>query len=67
MQKFQLLRRHSHVQLGHARDITPRAVKAGDKAGPDRVGADSNTIGIVVVAAFAANAAAVVVAVITAT
>jgi hypothetical protein len=53
--------------LGYARDIAARPVKAGDEAELDRSLPVSNTIGIVVVAAFAASAAGVPVAAITAT
>ena len=39
VQQFQPLRRYLHVQLGHARDVAARPVKAGDEAELDRVAA----------------------------
>src|SRR5579862_4945550 len=38
MQQLQQLRRHLCVCLGHARDVAPWAVEAGDKAEADGVG-----------------------------
>ena len=67
MQHFQPFWRDLNSQLGYARDIAARPVKAGDEAELDRSLPVSNTIGIVVVAAFAASAAGVPVAAITAT
>ena len=67
MQQLQPLRRDLNGQLGYARDVAARPVEAGDETELDRVAAFSNTIGIVVVAAFAASAAGVPVAAITAT
>ena len=67
MQRFQLLRRYLHTQLRHARNVAARTVKVKDR--PSWTGSPpvSKTIGIVVVAAFAASAARVLVAAITAT
>ena len=45
-----------HAQGGHAREVAARPAEAGDKSQRDGVGYFPNTIGIVVVAAFAANA-----------
>ena len=39
MQQFQPLRRDLNGQLGYARDIAARSVKAGDEAELDRVAA----------------------------
>ena len=41
----------------HAGDVAARPVQAGDQASLDRIAADEKTIGMVVVAAFAASAA----------
>ena len=49
----------STSQPGHAREVAARPVQAGDKSSLDRVDAVWKTIGIVVVAAFAAGAAGV--------
>ena len=53
--------------IGHARDVAARPVQAGDKAHSTGSPLVAKTIGIVVVAAFAASAAGVLVAAITAT
>ena len=60
VQQFQPLRPYLHVQDGHAREVAARSVQAGDKSEP-RPGRPpiAKTIGIVVVAAFAASAAGV--------
>ena len=67
MQQLQPLRRYLYVQIGDARDVAARSVKAGDEAELTGSPAISKTIGMVVVAAFAASAAGVLVAAITVT
>ena len=67
VQYFQPFRQHLFRQLGYAGDVATRAVEAGDQTKFDRSPANSKTIGIVVVAAFAASAAGVLLAAITAT
>ena len=54
-------------QCGHARDVAAGTVEAGDEAQLDRISALAKTIGIAVVAAFAASAAGVLGAAITVT
>ena len=60
VQQLQPLRPYLHVQRGHAREVAARSVQAGDKSKlrPGRLPV-MKTIGIVVVAAFAASAAGV--------
>ena len=67
MQQFQPFRRCLHSQLGHARDVAARPIKAGDEAKLDRVAAHFKDDRNGVVAAFAASAAGVVVATMTVT
>ena len=55
VQQFQSLRRYLHVQLGHARDVGRRSVQAGDEADLHGIAPVVKTMGIVVVAAFAAR------------
>ena len=57
----------TQVQTGHAREIAAWAVEAGDKSSWTGSTPVTKTIGIAVVAAFAASAAGTVVATITAT
>ena len=68
MHQFQSLRYHLNIRLGHASNVATRSVQALHEAlvewGRRPV---SKTSGIVVVAAFAAIAAGVLVAAITAT
>jgi hypothetical protein len=52
------LRRYISIQGRYARDIAARVAQAGDKSQLDRIGPRQETIGIVAVAALAANAAA---------
>ena len=60
MQQLQPLRRYLHVRIGHARDVAAGPIKAGDEAELDRDRRPvAKTIGMVVVAAFAASTAGV--------
>jgi hypothetical protein len=65
--RFELLRHQHSGEITDAGDVPARSFEAGDKSNLDRVGPPSNTIGMVVVAALAANAAWTPPATITAT
>ena len=67
MQQLKPLRRYHRTQLGYARDVAARPIKAGDEAEPEGSLPVSKTIGMVMVAVFAASAAGVVGAAITLT
>ena len=67
VQQLQPFRRYLDIQSGHARDIAARPIKAGNEVSCTGSPTVVKTIGIVVVAAFAARAAGVVVAAITVT
>ena len=55
MQQFQPFCLEVRREYAHPRDISPRAIQARREALLDRISADRETIGIVVVAAVAAK------------
>ena len=67
MEQLQSLWSQPGIQLGYARNIAARPIEAVDEAEPNRVVARFEDDRTVVVAAFAASAAGVVVAAITLT